>query len=295
MALTDKKISQQEIDQNNVKSVVGNKLTGTVAQNKNVFDKLVEFVTGKYNSMIDEVVSTSGADNVGVTGTGFVGATVKAQLTESKSAIDLKADTANVYSKSTTDSTFATKVELANTVLGQIPDNSLTNIKLVNNTITNAKIANGTITATEIADGTVSNTELATDVKVGSLATLTTTAKTDVTSAINELDSLKGVKKTPTALQTASFTLDANMESTLQKCSSASTIEVLVPSDTTKTIAVGTEIPLARYGTGSVTFTKDSGVTVYSADSKLSIDKQYQSVVIKKDSTNTWLLIGALA
>lgn len=42
-------------------------------------------------------------------------------------------------------------------------------------------------TGTVPPDGTISNAKLATDVKVGSLATLNTTAKTDAVSAINEV------------------------------------------------------------------------------------------------------------
>ena len=49
------KITQSEIDANNVKSVVGNTLTGTVTENKNVFDKLVEFLCGKFNTFVDYV------------------------------------------------------------------------------------------------------------------------------------------------------------------------------------------------------------------------------------------------
>ena len=49
------KITQAEIDANNVKSVVGNTLTGTVTQNKNVFDKLIEFLCGKFNTFVDYV------------------------------------------------------------------------------------------------------------------------------------------------------------------------------------------------------------------------------------------------
>lgn len=51
-------------------------------------------------------------------------------------------------------------------------------------------------------DGTITNAKLATDVKVGSLATLTTTAKTSVVAAINEL-----VAKTATN-QAASTAVD---------------------------------------------------------------------------------------
>lgn len=64
--LRDKKITQAEMDENNVKSVPGKKLTGDAQSNKNVFDKLVEFLAGKYNRMVDELVSPDGASQIGV-------------------------------------------------------------------------------------------------------------------------------------------------------------------------------------------------------------------------------------
>lgn len=51
-------------------------------------------------------------------------------------------------------------------------------------------IVNGDATSGELPSGSVSNSELATDVKVGSLAALTTTEKSNVVGAINEV---KGV------------------------------------------------------------------------------------------------------
>ena len=80
-----------------------------------------------------------------------------------------------------------------NTVI--IPSNSITTAKLADSSVTGAKIVDGTITAVEIADGTLTNAKLASDAKVGSLAALNTTAKSDVVSAINEL------KQTATDLQ----------------------------------------------------------------------------------------------
>ena len=48
---------------------------------------------------------------------------------------------------------------------------------------------------TVIDDNSISNAKLASDIKVGSLATLTTTVKTSVVGAINELDSDLGGKQ----------------------------------------------------------------------------------------------------
>lgn len=65
-------------------------------------------------------------------------------------------------------------------------------------------------------DGSITNTKLATDVKVGSLASLTTTNKTSVVAAVNErlADSTKYVKYTKTANQ--SITTSVNSQVTFQ-------------------------------------------------------------------------------
>lgn len=55
MAITDQKITAAEKSQYNVKSIQGSRLKGTVSENKNVFDKLVEFFIDRYNALIDEI------------------------------------------------------------------------------------------------------------------------------------------------------------------------------------------------------------------------------------------------
>ena len=58
-----KKITEGNISGLNVKSVPGVRLTGTVAENKNVFDKLPEFIAQTYNSLIDALSSSADGDS----------------------------------------------------------------------------------------------------------------------------------------------------------------------------------------------------------------------------------------
>ena len=53
MALIDKKITDTERSQVYVKSTEGNRLVGTVEENKNVFDKYPELIRTKLNELID--------------------------------------------------------------------------------------------------------------------------------------------------------------------------------------------------------------------------------------------------
>jgi hypothetical protein len=61
--LADKKITQSEIDAVNVKSVQGSRLRGTVQENKNVFDRLAEFISARINEILD-VLTLEGASNI---------------------------------------------------------------------------------------------------------------------------------------------------------------------------------------------------------------------------------------
>lgn len=56
MAITDNKVTQTEIDENNVQSAP-DVLSDTPANNKAVFDNLTELFIGKYNDLIDDIDS----------------------------------------------------------------------------------------------------------------------------------------------------------------------------------------------------------------------------------------------
>src|SRR5574344_1618345 len=59
------KILTSEIEANYVKHVTGNKLTGTVTENKDTFDKFPNLITTKFNALIDALAATSGAGELG--------------------------------------------------------------------------------------------------------------------------------------------------------------------------------------------------------------------------------------
>lgn len=59
------KILTSEIEANYVKHVTGNKLTGTVQENKDIFDKFPNLVATKFNALIDTLVATAGAGELG--------------------------------------------------------------------------------------------------------------------------------------------------------------------------------------------------------------------------------------
>jgi hypothetical protein len=66
MALINQRITPEEINAVNVKSVAGSRLRGTVPENKHVFDKLPEFIAEHINGLIQSIIE-EGADGLLVT------------------------------------------------------------------------------------------------------------------------------------------------------------------------------------------------------------------------------------
>ena len=76
---------------------------------------------------------------------------------------------------------------------------------------------------------------------------------------------------------------------------SASAVIVTVPLNSAVAFPVNSQIELVRYGAGTVTIAATGGVTIRSSESKATINKQYESVILTKIGTDEWLLQGALA
>jgi hypothetical protein len=91
------------------------------------------------------------------------------------------------------------------------------------------------------------------------------------------------------------YTLAASDAGDVVTLTNSSPIAVTVPTNASIAFPVGTQITLAQMGAGKVTVAGAAGVSVYSADSFLSLRTQYSSGTLIKLTTNTWLLIGDLA
>ena len=57
MAIADNKITTAEVNQYHVQGVPGDKLTGTVQENKAVFDALPELLVNRHNGLTDAVAT----------------------------------------------------------------------------------------------------------------------------------------------------------------------------------------------------------------------------------------------
>jgi hypothetical protein len=90
VALIDKKITAEQISSNGVVSAP-DRLEGTPAENKAVFDKLIkDIVAVAANGVIDELIGAAGAANIGAAVTGVNGNNVQAVLDGIKLYVDQK-------------------------------------------------------------------------------------------------------------------------------------------------------------------------------------------------------------
>lgn len=92
MALTNRKITSTDIS---TKGVIAapDKLTGTAAENKAIFDRLVrEVVKDVVNGLVDDLTAASGASEIGFTAiTGLGGDNIQAAVALLKTIVDTKA------------------------------------------------------------------------------------------------------------------------------------------------------------------------------------------------------------
>lgn len=93
---------------------------------------------------------------------------------------------------------------------------------------------------------------------------------------------------------TASKTLALTDAGTLQVVESSSAVTITIPASTNVEFPDETEIEIVRYGSGTVTITGDTGVTVNSVDGDTDIADQYGCVCLKMIDTDEWLLAGDL-
>lgn len=155
-----------------------------------------------------------------------------------------------------------------------------------------------------ILPNSIGNDKLETDVKVGSLATLNTTEKSNVVGAINEVNANVDTNTTniTTLLGrgsivnvTASRDLALSDANNYLRVTTGGTINITVPLNSSVAFDIGTEIAIIQATSGTASLLATGGVTINSLDSALSIDGQYAAVALKKVATDEWDLVGALA
>lgn len=98
----------------------------------------------------------------------------------------------------------------------------------------------------------------------------------------------------PLISKTASYTFTLADADKFFYMNSATAYTFTIPLNSAVAYPVGTELHMARYGTGEVSVAITYDGTIVSEGSKKRINSQYQVVTAKKIATDTWLLFGAL-
>lgn len=94
--------------------------------------------------------------------------------------------------------------------------------------------------------------------------------------------------------QVTSYTLILSDSNKMIEINSASATTVTIPTNSTTPFPIGTKIDILATGTGDVTISGASGVTVNSESNKAKIFAQWSAATVVKRDINTWVLIGAL-
>ena len=168
MALADKKILNPiRYHQDNTDVVIAQ-----ASAMKELFDQGAEDVRVKLNGVIDELLATTGAQQIGIDPARGLGNTLADALTNIKNYMNLgasgiSATTIGTGSGNTVQSQLEwLLLQIQNVLLNQIPDGTITMQKL----------------ATALANTINGNTS-----NIGDLTALTTTEKTNLVRAVNEL------------------------------------------------------------------------------------------------------------
>jgi len=121
----------------------------------------------------------------------------------------------------------------------------------------------------------------------------------DVLSAANYNATNEGINDLALAVINAqtgtTYTLVLADVAKIVTLSNSSAITLTVPPESSVAWPTGTTIVLAALGTGTVTISPGSGVTINSAGAAVDIGAQYGVATLLKTGADTWLLFGNLA
>jgi hypothetical protein len=114
-----------------------------------------------------------------------------------------------------------------------------------------------------------------------------------VVASVNK-DGIANFTGTPSNAQTGDYTLVLADKGKVLRVNSSSNRTVTIPLNSLVAFPIDTEIAILRYGSGTVSISPTSGVTLQSASGNRKIKDQYGSVALKKIGENEWVLVGSL-
>ena len=161
MSFSEQKITDAEIAATGVVSQP-NKLAGSAAQNKAVFDALVKLlVKVRFNALIDELLSVNAAGQIGIDAiAGLDATTVQAALEEIMENIQI-ASVEDLVDGSVTTEKLSDTVGSEAVDTSVIRDGAVTTDKLADEAVTTAKIDDEAVTTDKIDDEAVTTAKIA--------------------------------------------------------------------------------------------------------------------------------------
>jgi hypothetical protein len=107
-------------------------------------------------------------------------------------------------------------------------------------------------------------------------------------------DGIANFTGTPSNEQTGDYTLVLADKGKVLRVNSSSNRTITIPLNSSVAFPIDTEIALIRYGSGTVSISPTSGVTLNSISSNRKVKDRYGSCALKKIGTDEWVLVGSL-
>ena len=101
-----------------------------------------------------------------------------------------------------------------------------------------------------------------------------------------EITQVAGIK------YSVSHTLTLDNSNYMVEIDSSSGETVTIPANATTAIPIGTVIRVCQLGTGQVTISGASGVTLRSSNAEYKTNGQYSVITLRKRLTNEWVMWG---
>ncbi len=207
--------------------------------------------------------------------------------------------TENIDASTIQDAIEVVQRQSAAQALGQIPDGTLENVKLVDKTVENTKIKDGTVISSLIADGAVGTSKIADGaVTTGKIEAGAVTAdKLDAHAVEGKADLVNGrVTASQVAKRVdanalagrAAYTLAVSDANSVLYCVNILDVTVTIPLNSAAALPVGTVIELIQNAAGKVTLAPAVGVTLTSFASLVSTTGVGSKLVLVKVNTNVW-------
>ncbi|QFG08093.1 minor tail protein [Gordonia phage PCoral7] len=136
------------------------------------------------------------------------------------------------------------------------------------NTVSTAKIQNGAVTVAKLGSDVAPQIQGMIDTSVLAAQRITVNA------------------------QTGAYTLVLTDANKAVEVTTASAVNLTIPTDASVNFPVGTVIEVDQMGAGKVTIVGASGVTIQSAVTPPTTRTQYSAVVLRKRGANLWLVTG---